>query len=70
MNALVLLAAANAGHEPGAVPTVLLALAFAIVCAKLAGELVDRLGQPANLRKQRLAFRAAPFRQTKRLDQG
>jgi Kef-type K+ transport system membrane component KefB len=49
MNALVLLAAADAGHESGAVPTVLLALAFAIVCAKLAGELVDRLGQPAVL---------------------
>ena len=32
-----------------AVPTVLLALAFAIVGAKLAGELVERLGQPAVL---------------------
>jgi Kef-type K+ transport system membrane component KefB len=32
-----------------AVPTVLLALAFAIVGAKLAGEIVERLGQPAVL---------------------
>jgi Kef-type K+ transport system membrane component KefB len=31
------------------VPTVLLALAFVLVCAKLAGELVERLGQPAVL---------------------
>ena len=43
------LAAAGVGHDSGAVPTVLLALAFAIVCAKLAGELVERLGQPAVL---------------------
>ena len=49
MNALVPFAAAGAGHESGAVPTVLLALAFAIVCAKLAGELAERLGQPAVL---------------------
>jgi len=49
MNALVPFAAAGVGHDPGAVPTVLLALAFAIVCAKLAGELVERLGQPAVL---------------------
>jgi Kef-type K+ transport system membrane component KefB len=32
-----------------AIPTVLLALAFMIVAAKLAGELVERLGQPAVL---------------------
>jgi Kef-type K+ transport system membrane component KefB len=43
------LAVASAGHGSGAVPTVLLALAFAIVCAKLAGELLERLGQPAVL---------------------
>ena len=49
MNALVPFGAAGVGHEPGVVPTVLLALAFAIVCAKLAGELVERLGQPAVL---------------------
>ena len=49
MNPFVPLAAAGAGHESGAVPTVLLALAFAIVCAKLAGELVERVGQPAVL---------------------
>jgi Kef-type K+ transport system membrane component KefB len=44
-----LLADAGIGHEGGAVPTLLLALAFAIVGAKLAGELVERLGQPAVL---------------------
>ncbi len=49
MNALLPLAAAGASHDSDAVPTVLLALAFAIVCAKLAGELVERLGQPAVL---------------------
>jgi Kef-type K+ transport system membrane component KefB len=43
------LAAAGAGHDTDAVPTVLLALAFAIVCAKLGGELVQRMGQPAVL---------------------
>jgi Kef-type K+ transport system membrane component KefB len=45
----VLLATADAGHGPDAVPTVLLALAFVLVAAKLAGELVERLGQPAVL---------------------
>lgn len=49
MNVPSLLAAAAGGHDSDAVPTVLLALAFAIVCAKLAGELVERLGQPAVL---------------------
>jgi Kef-type K+ transport system membrane component KefB len=44
-----LLAAASAGHDSDAIPTVLLALAFAIVCAKLAGELFVRWGQPAVL---------------------
>ncbi len=41
------LAAAATGH--GAVSTILLALAFVLVAAKLAGELVERLGQPAVL---------------------
>ncbi len=49
MNALLSFAVAGGGHGSGAVPTVLLALASAIVCAKLAGELVERLGQPAVL---------------------
>ena len=49
MNALLLLAAAEDGHGSEAVPTILLALAFVIVGAKLAGELVERLGQPAVL---------------------
>jgi Kef-type K+ transport system membrane component KefB len=49
VSALFPLAAAGAGHGSDAVPTVLLALAFAIVCAKLAGELVERLGQPSVL---------------------
>jgi Kef-type K+ transport system membrane component KefB len=46
---MALLAAANAGHDSDAIPAVLLALAFAIVCAKLAGELFIRLGQPSVL---------------------
>lgn len=46
MNPLLPLAAAGAAHDADAVPTVLLALAFTVVCAKLAGELVERLGQP------------------------
>ena len=49
MSALSLLAAASAGHDSNAVPSVLLSLAFVIVGAKLAGELVERLGQPAVL---------------------
>jgi Kef-type K+ transport system membrane component KefB len=49
VNAALPLAVAGAGHEVNAVPTVLLALAFAIVCAKLAGEVFERLGQPAVL---------------------
>jgi Kef-type K+ transport system membrane component KefB len=44
-----LLATAGAGHDSDAIPAVLLALAFAVVCAKLAGELFVRLGQPAVL---------------------
>jgi Kef-type K+ transport system membrane component KefB len=40
---------AAAAHDSNAVPTVLLALAFMIVAAKLAGELVERMGQPAVL---------------------
>lgn len=42
-------AAAGAGHGPDAVPVVLLTLAFVLVAAKLAGELLERLGQPAVL---------------------
>jgi Kef-type K+ transport system membrane component KefB len=49
VNDLLLLAAAGAGHGEDAVPTVLLALALVVVGAKLAGELVERLGQPAVL---------------------
>ncbi len=41
--------ASAAGGEGSAVPTILLALAFVVVGAKLAGELVERLGQPAVL---------------------
>jgi Kef-type K+ transport system membrane component KefB len=40
---------AAVAHDSDAVPTVLLALAFMIVAAKLAGELVERIGQPAVL---------------------
>ncbi len=42
-------ATAATGHGTDAVPTILLALAFVVVAAKLAGELVERLGQPAVL---------------------
>jgi Kef-type K+ transport system membrane component KefB len=49
VNAPFALAAAGAGPEGHAVPTVLLALAFVMVAAKLAGELVERVGQPGVL---------------------
>lgn len=49
MNLLPLLASASTSHESDAVPAVLLALAFVTVCAKLAGELFLRLGQPSVL---------------------
>jgi Kef-type K+ transport system membrane component KefB len=49
LNVLLLLATAGAGHESDAIPAVLLALAFAIVSAKLAGDLFVRVGQPAVL---------------------
>jgi Kef-type K+ transport system membrane component KefB len=49
VNALLSVEAAGTGHTSDAVPTVLLALAFVLVSAKLAGELVERLGQPAVL---------------------
>jgi len=49
VNSLLPVAAAGVGHGTDAVPTVLLALAFVLVGAKLAGELVERLGQPAVL---------------------
>ncbi len=43
------LLAVAASHESGSVPTVLLGLAFVLVLAKLAGELLERLGLPAVL---------------------
>jgi Kef-type K+ transport system membrane component KefB len=46
---LLPLAAAGAGHDSGAVPTILLMLAFVLVAAKLAGDVLERLGQPAVL---------------------
>jgi Kef-type K+ transport system membrane component KefB len=42
-------AALGGGLEPETVPTVLLGLALVLLAAKLAGELVERLGQPAVL---------------------
>jgi Kef-type K+ transport system membrane component KefB len=48
LSSLPLLAGAQ-GHGDQAVSTVLLALAFVLVAAKLAGELLERLGQPAVL---------------------
>jgi Kef-type K+ transport system membrane component KefB len=45
----VALAAAGTGHGSDAVPHILLALAFVLVAAKLAGEIMERLGQPAVL---------------------
>ena len=46
----VLLAlSAGAPHGTEVVPTLLLALAFVLVAAKLAGELFERLGQPSVL---------------------
>jgi Kef-type K+ transport system membrane component KefB len=49
VNALLPVAAAGVGHGTDAVPIILLTLAFVVVSAKLAGELVERLGQPAVL---------------------
>jgi Kef-type K+ transport system membrane component KefB len=49
LSAFLPVAAAGAGHGGNAVPTILLALALVVVGAKLAGELVERLGQPAVL---------------------
>ena len=49
MNTVLPLAAAGTAHGSDAVPTMLLALAFVLVCAKLAGEVLQRLGQPAVL---------------------
>lgn len=45
---LALLAAGAGGHDE-TIPTILIALAFVLLGAKLAGELVERLGQPAVL---------------------
>lgn len=49
MHAYPLLTAAGVVAGSDAVPMVLLALASALVCAKLAGELFERLGQPSVL---------------------
>ncbi len=49
MHTLLALASAAPGPGGDGVPTILLALAFVVVAAKLAGELVERLGQPAVL---------------------
>jgi Kef-type K+ transport system membrane component KefB len=46
---VALMIAAGSGHPEGAVSTVLLMLAFVLIAAKLAGELLQRLGQPAVL---------------------
>lgn len=46
---LPLLASAGAPQATDTVPTLLLTLAFVLVAAKLAGELFERLGQPAVL---------------------
>jgi Kef-type K+ transport system membrane component KefB len=46
---LLPLAAAASAHGQEAIPVVLLTLAFVLVAAKLAGELLERLGQPAVL---------------------
>jgi Kef-type K+ transport system membrane component KefB len=45
----IILAAAGSGHADQAVPTVLIALAFVLIAAKLAGEVMERVGQPAVL---------------------
>lgn len=45
----LLLATGASDHGPGAVSTILLTLAFVLIGAKLAGELMVRLGQPAVL---------------------
>jgi len=46
---IILILSAGASHGPDNVPTLLLALAFVMVAAKLAGALFERLGQPAVL---------------------
>jgi Kef-type K+ transport system membrane component KefB len=46
---VLLTLSAGTSHGPDAISTVLLMLAFVLVAAKLAGELVERLGQPAVL---------------------
>ena len=45
----LLLSSAPSAHGPDAIPLVLLSLAFVLVAAKLGGEVVERLGQPAVL---------------------
>jgi Na+:H+ antiporter len=49
LHAFLPLATAGSGHGLDAVPVVLLTLAFVVVAAKLAGEVLERLGQPAVL---------------------
>jgi Kef-type K+ transport system membrane component KefB len=46
---MAFLLASGGAHGHGAVPEVLLGLAFVLVAAKLAGEIVERLGQPGVL---------------------
>jgi Kef-type K+ transport system membrane component KefB len=46
---LLLLTGATGHEAEGAVPTILLTLAFALIGAKLGGEIMERLGQPAVL---------------------
>ncbi len=44
-----LISSAGAGHDSDAVPTILLALVFVLLGAKLGGEIAERFGQPAVL---------------------
>ena len=46
---LLLLSGSEAAHGPASEPAILLALALVLVAAKLAGDLVARVGQPAVL---------------------
>jgi Kef-type K+ transport system membrane component KefB len=49
LTTLLPFAAAPGAHDPGAVSTILLTLAFVLVGAKLAGDVLERFGQPAVL---------------------
>ena len=44
-----LIASAGTGHAADVVPTILLALVFVLLGAKLGGEITERFGQPAVL---------------------